>query len=223
MTSSEPIQRMGHGYAFSSSSDLIAHRPYANGEWTIRTLTEALEEKGLRALPHGQKIPGPLAASHVARILRNRYYLGKVSFKGQEYDGRHQPLIPESLFERVQEVLDMHNRAGEKRRVHNHYLKGSVFCAHCGSRLCLTQAKGQYLYFFCLGRRLRRTRCTQPYLAADAVEAAVQRYYQVIRLPENIQETVRAGLRAELDNQQRRAAPEIAYARTRVTELDAER
>ena len=67
----------------------------------------------------------------------NRYYLGVVRFKGIEYQGRHQPLISPTLFAEVQEVLDMHNRAGEKRRVHHHYLKGSVFCAHCGSRLCL--------------------------------------------------------------------------------------
>jgi hypothetical protein len=33
----------------------------------------------------------------------------------------------------------------------------------------------------------------------------VERYYRVIRLPQDVQETVRAGLRAELDNQQRRA------------------
>lgn len=117
----------------------------------------------------------------------------------------------------------MHNRAGEKRRVHHHYLEGSVFCGHCGSRLCLTQAKGQYLYFFCLGRRFKRTDCTAPYLAADAVEMAVERYYRTMRLPVTTPETVRAGLRAELDSQQRRAEPEIAYARTRVTDLGAER
>ena len=200
-----------------------AFEVYATGEWTIRTLTEALEEKGLKALPHGRKIPGPVVASHVARMLSNRYYIGKVTFKGEEYDGRHQPLIPESLFERVQEVLTMHNRAGEKRRVHNHYLKGSVFCGTCGSRLCMTQAKGQYLYFFCLGRRFKRTDCTEPYLPADAVETAVERYYQTMRLPAETQETVRAGLRAELDTQARRAEPEIAYARARVGELDDER
>jgi hypothetical protein len=146
-----------------------------------------------------------------------------VIFKGVEYEGRHQPLIPESLFERVQEVLAAHDRAGERNRTHPHYLKGSIFCAECGSRLCLTQAKGQYFYFFCLGRHQRRTDCTLPYLPAEAVEKAVERHYRTMRLPEAVQKTVRAGLRAELDTQQRRAEPEIAYARKRVTELDDER
>jgi hypothetical protein len=98
-----------------------------------------------------------------------------------------------------------------------------VFCATCGSRLCVTVAKGQYHYFFCLGRHQRHAECALPYLPAEAIETAVERYYRAVRLPKATQEKIRTGLRAELDDQQRRAEPEIAYARARVTELDEER
>ena len=37
--------------------------------------------------------------------------------------------MSKDTFERVQAVLDSHNRAGEKQRVHRHYLKGSVSAA----------------------------------------------------------------------------------------------
>jgi site-specific DNA recombinase len=200
-----------------------AFEAYATGQWTIRTLTAELGAKGLRALPHGQKLPGPVQPSHVAHLLNNRYYLGRVTFKGVEYDGRHQPLIPQALFDRVQEVFRLHDKSGERQRVHRHYLKSSVFCGNCGSRLSVTNAKGQYLYFFCLGRHQRRTDCRLPYLLAEDVEKAVERYYTTIRLPEDLQDTIREGLRTELDQQQRRAEPEIAYARTRVTDLEQER
>jgi site-specific DNA recombinase len=198
---------------------------YASGEYTIRTLGEALEAKGLRApLRTKRQVPGPLQLSYVATMLSNRYYLGYVTFRGTEYEGRHQPLIPQALFDRVQEVLKAHDRAGEKQRTHHHYLKGTVFCAHCGSRLCLTKAKGQYLYFFCLGRHQRRhLDCPQRYLAAEAVERAVEDYYATMRLPEEVQEDIRDGLRAELDRQHRHAEPEIAWAKTRVVELEQER
>jgi site-specific DNA recombinase len=200
-----------------------AFEAYATGEWTVRMLTEALEAKGLRALPHGTKVPRGVAASHISRMLSNRYYIGKVTFKGIEYGGRHQPLIPESLYERVQEVLSAHDRAGERNRVHDHYLKGSVFCAACGSRLCLTNARGKYLYFFCVGRHQRRTDCTAPYFPARMVEEAVERYYTTVHLPQATQAVVRVGLQAELDTQARRAEPEISYAKQRVRELDDER
>jgi site-specific DNA recombinase len=200
-----------------------AFEMYASGEWTIRTLTDALAARGLRALPRGASLPGPPQPSHVAHMLSNRYYLGLVSFRGVEYQGRHQPLVPQSLFDRVQEVLASHNRAGEKQRIHHHYLKGSVFCAQCGSRLCLTNAKGSYLYFFCLGRQQRRTPCPQRYLPAADVEAAIERYYTTVRLPEHICAAIRDGLRTELDKQHRQAEPEISWARTRVVELEQER
>ncbi len=159
---------------------------YASGVWTIRTLTEALADQGPRALPRGSSLPGPPQHSHVARMLSNRYYLGLVTFRGTEYQGRHQPLVPQSLFDRVQEVLASHNRAGESGAFIINTSKGSVFCAQCGSRLCLTNAEGSYWYFFCLGRQQRRTPCPQRYLPAAAVEAAVERYYTTVRLPEHI-------------------------------------
>ncbi|SNQ49872.1 Site-specific DNA recombinase (fragment) [Frankia canadensis] len=122
-----------------------AFEMYATGEWTIRSLTDELERRGLTAVPSRSRVPKPLSPSIVARTLSHRYYLGKVIFKGQEYEGRHQPLVSEDLFTRVQEVLRAHDQSSEKQRIYNHYLKGSVFCAACGSRLCITNAKGQYM------------------------------------------------------------------------------
>ena len=49
-----------------------AFEAYASGEWTITTLTEALQARGLHALPHGTKLPGPVQRSHVAHLLSNR-------------------------------------------------------------------------------------------------------------------------------------------------------
>ena len=200
-----------------------AFEAYATGEYTIRSLTTTLAEKGLRALPHGKKMAGPIQPSHVHHLLSNRYYLGLVTFRGVEYEGKHQQLVDHYLFDRVHAVLEAHGRAGEKQRIHNHYLKGSIFCAGCGSRLCFTQAKGTYQYFYCLGRHQRRTDCRMPYLPAADVEAAIERYYGTVTLPEKLQNTIRDGLRAELDQQHQRAKPELTWAKTRVTELQHER
>ena len=199
-----------------------AFEAYASGQHTLRTLTEELAAKGLRTLPYGTTVPGPLQVSRVAHMLSNRYYTGLVTFKGVEYQGRHQPLVPETLFERVHDVLALH-RHGEKQRTHRHYLRSTIYCGHCGSRLCLMVAKGTYPYFFCLGRHQRRTTCTLSFLPAEAVEVAVERYYATVRLPEPMQAQIGDGLQAELDQQERRAAPEISWAKTRVTELEAER
>ncbi len=53
-------------------------------------------------------------------------------------------------------MLAANNFAGEKQREHPHYLKGTIYCGQCGSRLIVCHAKGRsgiYPYFICIGRQ----------------------------------------------------------------------
>ena len=79
-----------------------AFEAYATGEWTQVRLTAELDARGLRTLQRPGIPSAPLQLSRVDHMLGNRYYIGKVAFKGVEYDGTHEPLISEELFERVQ-------------------------------------------------------------------------------------------------------------------------
>ena len=204
-----------------------AFEAYATGEWTIVGLTEALHQRGLRAQDTRRGPAKPMERSRVHHMLTNPYYTGIVTFAGVPHEGRHQPLVSQQTFDAVQRVLQTH-RFGEKQRIHNHYLKGTVFCGRCGSRLCFGRAKGHggtYEYFFCVGRHQKRTDCRLAYLAVDEVEQAVERHWAARRqqLPPNIAERVRANLRAEIDRQRRLTEPELALARARVLALAAER
>ena len=67
--------------------------------------------------------------------------------------------------------------AGERAQHHQHYLKGSLFCGHCGAKMALTHSKGRnkiYQYFYCLGRNKNRTDCEQGFVAVASVEQARQ-------------------------------------------------
>jgi site-specific DNA recombinase len=104
-------------------------------------------------------------------MLHDRYYLGYVDYDGEEIQGRHELLIDEDLFDTVQEILDSRTTAKERRRVHHHYLKGSLFCGRCRRegikrRMIIqqtTNSKGaEYTYFFCRGRQ--KGACQAPYV-----------------------------------------------------------
>lgn len=127
----------------------------------------------------------PFVKSKVANMLHKRYYVGIVTFGGVEYVGRHEQLITPELFTRVQDILSGRRYAGEKHRTHQHYLKGSVFCGQCRSRLTLTFATGRhggtYLYFFCLGRQ-RRNGCVKKYVPIDLVDKQVEDLYALAQL-----------------------------------------
>ena len=73
--------------------------------------------------------------SQVHSMLHKRYYVGEVHWGGAVYQGRHEPLIESEMFERVQQVLSAHAQSGEHRMKQHHYLKGTLYCAHCGNRL----------------------------------------------------------------------------------------
>ncbi|HJP67101.1 MAG TPA: recombinase family protein [Actinomycetota bacterium] len=202
-----------------------AFEAYATGEWTIKALTAELTERGLRSMPVGTKPSQPLHWGRVAHTLNNRYYLGFVTFRGIEYPGRHEPLVTPQLFAQVQDVMQGRRYAGDKHRVHDHYLKGTVFCGKCHSRLIITWAKGKggnYLYFFCRGRQAGNG-CRQRYLQVDAVEDAVERFYSNIQLePERI-DRIREYLTEELANTKRLREREARRQRSRVERLVAER
>jgi hypothetical protein len=94
------------------------------------------------------------------RLLRRPYYKGIVTFNGVDYQGKHEPIVDTETWDRVQALLDT-NRNGQKQREHPHYLKGTIYCGYCRSRLCVTYSTGKngqrYPYYFCVGRHQKRT------------------------------------------------------------------
>ena len=103
---------------------------------TVRSYLEALEAKGLTTVPSAKMAEKPVPRSTLSRMLRNPYYTGVLRWKGVTHPGNHPELVSQGTFDRVQDVLNAHNVSSEKQRVHQHYLKGSVRCGSCGSRLC---------------------------------------------------------------------------------------
>ncbi len=204
-----------------------AFEQYATGDWTMRSLHAALTEKGLTSTGGPRTPSKPLSLSNFARLLRTSYYMGIVSYRGVEYAGAHEPLVSVDTFERVQAVLDSHNRAGEKQRTHRHYLKGSVFCGRCHSRLCVMHAKNRhgtvYPYFFCLGRQQHYTDCTQKVILIEQVEDAVIRHYATVQLSAQQQREVRTFILEQLQSRRTAAADEQARQERRIRQLNDER
>jgi len=148
---------------------------------------------GLRTRPTAKKPEKPLSRSQLAAMLQNPYYVGVVRYAGVEYEGRHEHLIDGASFAKAKAVLAAHNHATEKDRKHHHYLKGSLYCGRCGSRMGLIQAKGnggKYPYFFCIGR-MKRTGCEQSYVPVDLIETALERVYGDVRMPRKQTERIK--------------------------------
>ncbi len=194
---------------------------YATGQYTARQVVDMLNVAGLRTRGTRKTPPKPLSANQFYNILVDRYYLGVVEYDGEEYPGRHTALISPDLFDRVQRVLALHGGGGTRQRVHNHYLKGALWCGRCGRRFIIMRGKGNggtYFYFLCRGRQ--DAGCTQPYLRVEAMEAAVARHYATVRLSDEFQTRIRGELDDALLGELGSVSALKKRLTARLTELD---
>lgn len=98
-------------------------------------------------------------ASQTGVILRNRLYIGKIKYKGQEYDGVHEPIIDEETFNRVQiRYKEISSKWSDHYRspYHGkHLLSGLLFCGNCGARYFVSTSRRKdkrYAYYKCYSR-----------------------------------------------------------------------
>ncbi|HET8671408.1 MAG TPA: recombinase family protein [Candidatus Saccharimonadales bacterium] len=153
---------------------------YATGRYSLNTIADIFEAKGLTYSQSVSKAGGAITANHWHRLFRKRYYIGKIIWQGVEYQGSHTPLIDEETFEKVQETMKQHANSGERAYRSTHYLKGSLRCARCGGRITFSVSTKKGVkkpYFFCLSRHERRAKCTLPYVQPQLVEEKIIKKY----------------------------------------------
>ncbi len=180
----------------------IAFDTFATGDHSITTLRDLMEELGLRTRPTAKRPAKPLSRNGIYRILRDDYYIGIVTSKGVKREGRHPAIIDRATFEKVQQILAAHRLSGDRTKKHFHYLKGSIFCDHCGRRLVFGRHRGKggvYEYFGCLSHQARRPSCGGRHLPVEGVEKAIEEFYRSIQLTPEQVEQVRRDVREQVE------------------------
>jgi len=77
---------------------------------SVRALAEELDRKGIRSKPrrlsNGRTIGGGrFGVGALAHLLKNRFYIGEVVYRGEVHRGEHEPILEPALFEAVQGKL----------------------------------------------------------------------------------------------------------------------
>ena len=183
---------------------------YATGEYTLEQLCEEMDDRGLRTKPTPKRPAAPLSRSYIHRFLKDPYYTGVVTYKGEIFAGRHEPIIPQELFDRVQEVMSDRSGSGTKERTHLHYLRGLMRCMNCAqqgkeSRLIFTESVGRrgdrHQYYFCVERQQRRT-CDLPFLPVWLIEERMIDVLDQVKITEDFASDITTHLDDALANEQ---------------------
>jgi hypothetical protein len=82
-----------------------------NGKETVESVQEQITEPGYACAGNAKQPPGPISHERLRVVLRDPYYKGVIVYEGIEYPGRHEALVSEELFDKVQRILDSHTAA----------------------------------------------------------------------------------------------------------------
>ena len=122
---------------------------------SVRALAEDLDRRGIRSKPRrlstGRTIGGGrFGVGALAHLLKNRFYIGEVVYRGEVHHGEHEPIVDSALFEAVEAKLAA--QAVERRcrlRGLPAILSGRLF-DHRGNRMSPTHANkrgARYRYY----------------------------------------------------------------------------
>jgi len=116
---------------------------YNSGNYTVKRLVETMYAEGLRGKT------GKVGHSTIHRLLGDPFYCGYILWNGEQYEGKHDPIISEQLFDEVQEKLRRPLKAGHYRKKF-HTFKGLIRCENCGCLISWQTQKG-HNYGSCRG------------------------------------------------------------------------
>jgi site-specific DNA recombinase len=197
---------------------------YASGDYSLAELGAILEARGLRTRATRKVPEQPLGGNRLSSMLRNPYYLGIVTYAGQTYVGRHEPLIDEATFEQVQTVIKSQRGGGERSWKHDHYLSGTLYCATCGTRLTYSRSRGRngtyYEYFVCQQRTPKA--CDQPNHRVELIEEAVEDYWATVTFGAERRERLHRVIVEQLSGLDAQRDGEIERASRALSDLKAQ-
>lgn len=115
--------------------------------------------------------------SSLHALLTNPIYRGQIKHKDQLYDGEHEPLVSNEIFDDVQKRLNQNGKSGGDRNKHNALLSGRLFCKACQRAMVhsfTSKSNRRYRYYLCSkANQNGRDACPSPSLKASEIEAVV--------------------------------------------------
>ena len=125
---------------------------------TMQEILDVLKEKGVTTV-RGRKID----LNFIARLLKNRKYTGEYSYREIVVPNGIPAVVPQDLFDRVQQRLEKNKKAPARHKAEDDYLLTTkLFCGTCGAMMVgesgTSHTKGRkYHYYRCVNTKRHKT------------------------------------------------------------------
>lgn len=168
----------------------------------------------------------PFTKQQILGILRNRIYLGRVSWGDAACENAHEPIITAEQFERVQKLLawTTARRTNTRYSPGRQYLLSCLVRCRCGAMMTGRGAVGRsrtHHYYECTRQiHAGRSTCDSPRFAAEPLEEAILARVRALSLPAR-ERVVEEAMR-QLTVDTGRVEHELSTARTRLVTVNRE-
>ena len=143
---------------------------YADGK-TVRSIVEDFNARGLRT-KKGQ----PFNINSFSSLLKNRKYIGEYRYQDVVIEGGVPAIVPEDLFNRVQERMEKNRHAPAMAKAKEDYLLTTkLFCGKCERMMIgesgTSHTGDKHYYYKCAGAK-RKLGCKKKSVKKDFIERA---------------------------------------------------
>ncbi len=158
----------------------------ASGKYSIDTLREELFQRGMCFSASTRR----WTRSHLAKLLRHPFYIGKILWHGKVYEGKHKPIVNEQVWQKVQKILDGRNNTKCHKRRKFTYGHGLIKCSGCGYSITAEMHKQQYSYYICSQRRHRDHPVKPAWVPESLIESQIVSMLDKLILPKEVYDWV---------------------------------
>jgi site-specific DNA recombinase len=162
---------------------VLIYKTYVKEKGTLRTAQE-INRKGYRTKSYTSRrgaihVGKEFADTAILRILTNSYFIGKIRYGEEVYEGKHEPIVPNALWEQAQRILAGNRGArGRPQNGHLFVLEGLVRCGECGAYMTPYYGNGRggktYYYYACTSRNHRGSEaCSMSNVPAQPLEQVI--------------------------------------------------
>jgi hypothetical protein len=188
---------------------------YATGAYPFSSLANWCKEKGFKG-----NLGKEISLSNVQHILQNPFYIGLMRYKGEIFEGTHEPLISKKLFDKCQEVMKKRGKVRPDTK-HNFPFLGLMKCASCDCSITAQYAKGNggiYTYYRCTKKR---GACDQKYIGENILAAQIKTFLQKVSLSSQDTEKVLAALNQEQEQAREEAQNQVSALKIELPKIEA--
>ena len=140
---------------------------------TMTQIRDWLNEQGVKNT-RGQK----MTYNSIQHLLNNRRYIGEYTYRDIVVPDGIPAIVPQDLFDRVQEKLAKNKKAPARHKAEDDYLLTTkLFCGYCGAYLCgesgTSHTGNVHHYYKCVSVKKKRTECHKKSVRKEWIEDLV--------------------------------------------------